>query len=280
MMAAACGAEDGEYRKEIGPVETNWADWLKGHPTITMRYGLSSVNRDGLTVDFGNPGAVDLQLGYTNVKWFREREDLVEVGANWISFASYSTDITNEEVGTADLESQAWRFGFGRSEGTGYSLGSRGGMVLPYHSWSMGWSVTEIDEADTETLSNKNKSLIKPFDDDTRFGTSWEGGLRIAPVGSLAFEAGYEQAIVLPRTKFWYWAMSTLLEEFAMGAIDEFVSSIADSSPRSAPVVSFLLKSGLEYGLYELRQEKMNWPFDTAPPLMYDTFKFGICVTF
>ena len=73
---------------------------------------------------------------------------------------------------------------------------------------------------------------------------------------------------------------NVVLEEIAMGAIQEFADSIANSSPKSAPVVSFLLKSGLEYGLYELRQEKMNWPFDTAAPLTYETFKFGICVTF
>lgn len=280
MMTAVCAAEDGEYTKEIELVETDWADWLKGHPTIAMRYGFSAVDRDGFTADFGNPGSLDLQLGYTNVGMYKHYEDLLKVKANWISFANISTDLAVEEPTASELESKAWRFAFGHSEGSGYVAGSRGGMILPYHSWSMGWSVSKIDDPGTTTLSDLNKSLIKPFDDDTRFGTSWEGGLRIAPTKRLAFEAGYEQAIVFPHTKFWYWAMSSMLEEIAMGAIDEFIDSIADTSPKSAPVVSFLLKSGLEYGIYELRQEKMNWPFDTAPPLAYDTLKLGVCVTF
>lgn len=280
MVAAACAAEGGEYTKEIELVETDWADWLKGRPTIAMRYGFAETDRDGFTADFGKSGALDLQLGYTNIRPFRGYDHLVKVGANWISFANFSTDIASEKPSASELESKAWRFAFGHSEGSGYSLGSHEGMILPYNSWSMGWSVSEIDEEDTATLSNKNKRAIKPFDNDTRFGTSWEGGLRIAPARILAFEAGYEQGIVFPRTKFWFWAMSTILEEVAMGAIDEFIDSIADTSPRSAPVVGFLLKTGLDFGLYELRKDKMNWPFDTAPPMTYDTFKFGICVTF
>jgi hypothetical protein len=280
IVTAVCGAEGSEYSKEIELVETEWADLFKGRPMIAMRYGLSAVDRDGFTADFGKPGALDLQLGYTNVRQFREYMDLVRMGALWVAFTNFSTDMATEEAGSSELESKAWRFAVGISEGAGYSLGSRGGMILPYHSWSMGWSVSEIDDMDTATLSNKNKRLIEPFDDDTRFGTSWEGGLRIVPVGMLAVEGGYEQAIVFPRTKFWYWAMSSVLEEIALGVVDEFVDSIADTSPKSAPIVGFLLKSGLEYGVYELRQEKMNWPFDTSPPLTRNTLKFGVCVTF
>jgi hypothetical protein len=32
--------------------------------------------------------------------------------------------------------------------------------------------------------------------------------------------------------------------------------------------------------MYQLRQEKMNWPFNTAPPLAYDQFKFGVTFVF
>jgi hypothetical protein len=53
-----------------------------------------------------------------------------------------------------------------------------------------------------------------------------------------------------------------------------------DSSPYAGPVVGFILKSALSYGIYELRQEKMNWPFSSAAPLSYDQVKFGMTFNF
>ncbi|HSP87628.1 MAG TPA: hypothetical protein VLN45_05810, partial [Ignavibacteriaceae bacterium] len=63
-------------------------------------------------------------------------------------------------------------------------------------------------------------------------------------------------------------------------ALDSFVDEIMDSSPYAAPIVGFVLKCALSYGVYELRQDKMNWPFKSAAPLAYDQFKFGMTFTF
>jgi len=280
LMVAVCAAQGGEYTKEMEVVQTDWAAWLKGRPMIAVRYGSAAIDRDGFAADFADPGAIDLQLGYTNVRSFRQHETLVKVGANWLSLANSSTDTSIEESQEPELESDTWRFGLGHSSGCGYKLGSKDGMILPYHSWSAGWSIFDVDDAGAAALTEDDSNAIRFFDEETRFGTTWEGGLRIAPVRMVALDAGYEQAIVFPRTKVGYWLISTLIEELALGAIDAFINSIADTSPRSAPVMNFLLKSGMEIGLHELRREKMNWPLDTAPPLTYETLRAGLRVTF
>jgi len=78
---------------------------------------------------------------------------------------------------------------------------------------------------------------------------------------------------------FWKWAGSAVIEEVANGLLDVFIKEIFRSSPAAGPIVNFLLKNGLSYGIYELRQEKMNWPFSSAPPLAFDSFRFGITFT-
>jgi len=53
-----------------------------------------------------------------------------------------------------------------------------------------------------------------------------------------------------------------------------------DASPTAVPVVHFLLKNGLSYGVYQLRKEKMNYPFDSEAPIVNDTFKVGVTFIF
>ncbi|MGE5847186.1 MAG: hypothetical protein ACM34O_10705, partial [Ignavibacteria bacterium] len=102
--------------------------------------------------------------------------------------------------------------------------------------------------------------------------------IKVLPV--LTLEAGYERSIIFPRHLFWKWLGSAGIELIGQWALDEFIDNIMDSSPYAAPVVNFVLKNALAYGIYELRQEKMNWPFNSAAPLAYDQFKFGVTFVF
>jgi hypothetical protein len=76
------------------------------------------------------------------------------------------------------------------------------------------------------------------------------------------------------------WAGSAIIELAAQGMLDYFIKRIGKSSPAALPIVNVLLKGALSYGLYELRQEKMNWPFPSAPPMSYDQWKVGLTFNF
>ena len=92
--------------------------------------------------------------------------------------------------------------------------------------------------------------------------------------------ASYERSIVFRRHLFWKWLGSALIETAGQVAVDKFVDEIMDSTPCAGPIVSFVLKNALAYGAYELRMQKMNWPFKSEPPLSYDQFKVGINFVF
>jgi hypothetical protein len=131
---------------------------------------------------------------------------------------------------------------------------------------------TPSNPADIITTDLYNKTF--------RFGNSFQGGLQFKFTDNLGIDASYERSIVYSRHLFWKWGGSELIEVIGQGLIDKFVEEILDSTPAAVPVVNFVLKNALSYGLYELRQDKMNWPFETAPPLAFDTFKVGFTFVF
>jgi GR25 family glycosyltransferase involved in LPS biosynthesis len=96
----------------------------------------------------------------------------------------------------------------------------------------------------------------------------------------LSIQVSYERAVTLPGFKIWYYILSNAIDTVALTIADRFTEAIADASPQAAPIVGFLLRSGIQYGFYELRQEEMHWPFDTEAPLAFDSFKFGFGVAF
>jgi hypothetical protein len=114
------------------------------------------------------------------------------------------------------------------------------------------------------------------FNKTLRIGSTAEGGI-IIPLGPmLNLQASYDRTIVFPRHMVWIHMGSAIIEAAGQSMIDGFVHAIYKSSPFAAPIVSFILKNGLSYGLYELRREKMNWPFESAEPLLFDTYKVGV----
>ena len=252
---------------------------LERSPVIAVHYGFTSLDRDDLDASFGSHGALDIRLGYSVRKPLRWHDGLFERESGYVFMESNATDFAIEDVATDELESESWRFGICFPSGYGYDIGASDASLLLYHSNGLGWTIFDI-KSDPSLLSDEDKRLLDPFDGDTRFGTTWEGGIRIAPTKMLGFEAGYEGALVFPRTQVWYFALATAVEGFALQAVDGFVDAISATSPRAAPIVKFLLANGVSYGFHELRKTEMHWPIESAPPLTYDTFKFGICVTF
>jgi hypothetical protein len=105
-------------------------------------------------------------------------------------------------------------------------------------------------------------------------------GLKIQATRLIVLEAGYERAVVFERHLFWKWAGSGIIELAANGLLDVFIKEIFKSSPAAGPIVFAVLKSALGYGIYELRQDKMNWPFTSASPIAFDNIKFGVTFIF
>jgi hypothetical protein len=258
----------------------NWDDFKFGlfdtykSPSVSLTYGFSSINLQNFSGSFANPNIPEIKLGYTTEKPAWEEKGILKYKYNYLFLSNVTTDIQGTPSAN-EIESNLWRFGFGWANGYGYNLGSA--AIIPYNSYSFAWSKLEVKNF---PANEQDKNKLALYNDAFRFGTGSEAGLRIKVIPQVTLEAAYERSVIFERHLFWKWAGSALIEAAGHWALDSFIDKIMDSSPYAAPVVGFVLKSALSYGIYELRQEKMNWPFKSAASLAYDQFKFGLTFTF
>ncbi len=249
-------------------------DNFKGDPTVSLLYGLSGIKQKDLPQTPSKPNLFEFKIGYTDETETPENENILRYKYRFALLSNFSTDLSGNNS-SKDFKNDMWRFGIGRSFGYGYKIGSA--SVTPYHAYSLDWTRVKFYNMPSNPVEQQ---LLNPFNNTFRFGTSTEGGIRVKIAPHFIIESAYERSIIFPKHLFWKWAGSVLIEAGGQVALDNFIKEIMDSSPYAAPVMSFLLKNALSYGIYELRQSKMNWPFNTVAPLAYDQFKFGVTLSF
>lgn len=256
--------------------EEEWATWSNKKPTISIDYGISDLSRTDVEAPFADNNLIELKLGYTYKKITKYADFIEKSTFNYGFLNRNSTKLAGGSSTNSDIETDNWQFGFGWSGGYGYKMGENA-SITPYYTSSLTW--TNLDFAD-DSLSPNDERIKELYDETFRFGSSSEAGVRIQPANLISIDAAYERSIVFERHLFWKWAGSAVIEIAANGLLDVFIKEVFKSSPSAGPIVFFVLKSALGYGLYELRQDKMNWPFQSAPPIAMDNFKFGVTLMF
>ena len=242
-------------------------------PTFSM---VSLKHRNMQNPLLANSGGFDLRLGFAKKSEYKYSKSLVNYELNY-AFAGYNT--ANLAVASSDagaVESNILRFGFGDKNGIGYEVDTDVAIV-PYHGGAALWTQFSADPLPVDTLGG---AVLAPFNEAFRFGKQQEAGVLVQFTKNSGITLGYEFSVVYPRHLFWYWAGSEIIESIGQGSVDKFVRAIAKSSPNAASIVSFILKNGLAYGMYELRKKNMNWPFNTAPAMSYSAFKVGFNLAF
>ncbi len=253
-------------------------DWFRdfhGKPSIAVNYGFAKTKVKDFKAEFADPNLLEMKIGYASERPAAACENIIKYKFRYLNVSNISTDLSNVSSSDPGLRTNLWRFGFGWSEAYGYKFGPS--AIIPYYTYGIQWSRLEMKNMPASS-AEKEKLLL--YDKTFRFGTSMEGGVKFQIVPQLVLEGGYERAIIFERHLFWKWLGSAVIEAAGQSALDSFLEEVMDSSPYAAPIVSFVLKNALSYGLYELRQEKMNWPFDSARPLAYDQIKVGVSFIF
>jgi hypothetical protein len=263
----------------------DWEDWVgdygfrKSRPAMSLQYGLANMSRSDIQSQFVDPNLLELKLGYIKNRDAWGTDYIIRHNYRFIYLSNESNKLAGKEAAGTEIESDMWRFGVGWSSGYGYKLGENS-AIIPYYSYALNWSNINFDYPDALPDTSRDVQTLNLYDESFRFGTSTEGGVRVKIIENLMLDAGYERSIVFQRHLYWKWAGSALIEVAAQGLLDGFINEVFKSSPAAGPVVNFLLKNALAYGIYELRQDEMNWPFGGEPPIAYDQFKFGVTVVF
>jgi hypothetical protein len=253
-----------------------WTEWKNKKPTVSIDYGLSDISRTDVENPFAKNSLIELKLGYSYNRISKYADYIDKQTFNYLFLNKNSTELAGGSDNASEIETNIWQFGAGWSGGYSYRMGESA-SIAPYYTSSLTW--TNIDFTG-DTLSENDERIKALYDETFRFGSSYETGVRVQATGLVTLQAGYERSIVFERHLFWKWAGSAIIEGAANGLLDVFIKEVFKSSPSAGPIVFFILKSALGYGLYELRQDKMNWPFPSAPPIAFDNIKFGVTLTF
>ena len=243
-------------------------------PTVGLSYGFTRHSLNGLNESFARPRLTEVKLGFSESKMVDKIARILKRDFHYAALSIVSTDIGGRSA-AGEINSKLIRIGLAWDKGYGYELGSS--SINSYHVFGLHWSALTVEGGG---LSTADSVLLSPFDGTIRFGTKTEGGIRFVIVPMVSVDVGYERAIIMPKHLFLKWAASTILEGISYGMLDRFIDRIMDSSPQVVPVAHLVLKNALSYGLYELRRNRMNWPFDSDPPIVSDSYKVGLTFVF
>ena len=273
-----------DYNKNDSSDWDDWDDWDENifdwmdesRPMVELNYGTGTFRHNDLQGEFNEVGALDFKLGYSSVDVFMD-DYILEQTERFV----FGTLIGNrlhydfKNLPADKYNSELARFGGGRTSGYGYLAGSV--SILPYTQSGFVW--TKLREADPGKYG-VDQAIFDSYYDTFRFGELGQAGLKIQFGSMVALNSGYEFSVVYSRHLFWYWLGSFAIEQGGYALLDKFIDEILDGTPAAGPVLNWILKNAYSYGFFWLRKENMNWPFDTAPALTYETFKLGLSFTF
>ncbi|MCL2039999.1 MAG: hypothetical protein FWG85_06185 [Bacteroidetes bacterium] len=164
-------------------------------------------------------------------------------------------------------------------EGAGYKFANNVSLKL-LTGRNITWYAPRISKPRLDSLALvdelANYPDIRVFGSSVRFGERYQSEISFQFMKNVSVYCGANRLVVFPRTLFWKWAGSEILYSIGDGALSYFTNKIKTSSPYAYPVVDFILKTGLYYGISELQRSKMNFPFNTAPALLIDQYRAGI----
>jgi len=251
---------------------------LHRKPALSLYYGFAQSSLKGLNQSLASPRFIEIKLGGTSEDVESEESSVVSYRYNYFSLVNISNELGSKSA-AGEVTIDLWRLGVASEKGYGYSLTDSGSYrsVLLYHSGGFNWS--RLSVRSTVTLPS-DSALLDLYDGAFRFGMKMEGGIKLRLVPVVILDVGFERAIVFPRHLFWKWVGSVALEGAANWGLDRFINRVLESSPAAVPIISFVLKNALSYGVYQLRKDRMNYPFNSDPPLLFDTFKVGATFVF
>ncbi len=277
LVQGGLAQEDSTATPTGGEEDWSWFRFRRS-PTIGIWYGGTATTLHGSQQSIAGFSAAEVRLGGTREDVEDQTAGVVDHRTTYLSFGAVSSGLGGTRA-TDAIALEQWRVGTCRERGYGYRFGpGRSDAALLFLSTEgMQWTQVKIREG---MRGGADSVRLARFDGRFRFGTKMDAVIRFRIAPLFAIDAGFERSAVFERHMFWRWAGSALLEGGGQWLLDRFVDRILKSTPEAAPVVAFLLKNAFAYGVYELRKESMNFPFDSEAPLMNDSFRVGLTFVF
>lgn len=255
-------------------------DWFKFHrnPTLGLTYGWVNNSLDGAAQSLFSPRLAELRFGGLRQNELEDSETIVEHRNDYLFVGVAAKDLGGQ-TNSGEIAFAAWRFGMAWEKGYGYKLtgAAEGPSINLLTTQGVQWTNVTLKGGIT---NGADSALLGMYEGGIRFGTRRGGLVRFHILPLLSLEAGFERSVVYRRHKFWEWLGGAIVEGGGEWVLNRFVDRILRSTPEAVPVVNFVLKNALSYGVYELRRKNGNWPFESEAPISSDTFMIGVTMVF
>ncbi len=257
-------------------------NWYAGNQNfVEFSYGFGELNHKNVLAPFEPNILTEIKLGKRYLKPAANYK-LLSFEDNYL-ISSYVRDNLKDVEKPLNTNYEIWRFGVGLRKGYGYSFGSF--AIFPSYQLSLIWNqskfkVPNLDYYLSETnqhFPNSDIALVKKYNNAVKFGTSNVAGIDFKISSFLNVGAEYETQVIFPHYLFWKQLGSFFIETLSQTGIDFFTEGVLiKEAPQIAPVLYFILKNGLSYFLFTLKQDEMNWPFETKAPLTLESIKVSL----
>jgi hypothetical protein len=258
-----------------GPNHARWVLRAGNRPFLQAGYGLDQVHHRQFGGSFDELGQIQLTLGYSELLPYRT--DLLALEERAVFGAYGGTAISRREADSAHVAPTLWQLGLAFKGGYGYPVGADL-AILPVFGSS--FDVTKITTIRPSSLSGSDSTILDRYEGSFRFGHTAMAELRFEFSRSFSLSGAYELSIVYPRVVFWQWVGSYGLAAVGMGILSQFSVEIIRSSPALGPIISWMLKSAMAYGIYSLWRDNMHWPFKSETPLMHQNATIAVTFVF
>ena len=252
-------------------------------PFVDFSYGNANITRRGMVGEISNTDMYGISLGLKSEGKQNDSSNVIIQDKNGLSLTLgsaqnlHNSDSLYQGVSLTNANAlDFWSLGIINGKGYGYDWGDA--ILMLTVEDNVTW--TSINPRSYSLSQSPNDwQYIMDMDGTMRYGSSMTSSMEIRISNTFSLTGGYTWNQVMPRHMFWYWMGSEFIEQAATIAIDKVIEKYADISPKSQPVMHFVLKSAALYGMKELRRKYMNWPFETASPMNITYWNIGVGLT-
>jgi hypothetical protein len=245
------------------------------HMAVSLGVGFPNMSLEGFDGSFAPTNLLEGRFGPRCVSTLVKDAGVLRYTEKAVSIGGVSTRLA-DAGDPGETETSLWRFMAGRRKGYGSRTGDAA-FVAPYQGTSVFFDDFDAYEG---PYSPADVLALEPFDGHTRVGSAFEGGVAFGINRSITLDAGFEEMAVYPHYIFWPALGSGLVHGIALSVADGISRQVARTSPRAAPIVSFILRNGISYVIYHQRRSNVNWPFGGGPGLIYEGVKVSFTFTY
>lgn len=248
---------------------------LKNFPTVDFSIGYSQADFSDMTIstEITPIYSMELKYGFTRFYPVGDLDNVFYYASETVSIGDYTSHLKPRSIVNKGITTDNWRFGFGYKNGYGFQFDDK--KMIFYHGSNLNWSNIDV-ELDKELITS---NVLTQVDETTRFGNSFEIGMKMQLSKTVNIDLCHESTLVFPDFPFGKWALCSFSELAVQRTIDFFGDKILTANQKYYPIVNALAKYGVSY-LFNRFKRSDIFSNGNDKWFAYTSFKIGFTFIF